>query len=220
MFRAKEVFRAMRRALSSSGYEAEAINYPSTLGTIESHADQVEMLLGRLQDISRVSFVAHSLGGLVARELLSRDAPWRDRIEVNRLVMIATPNQGAHIAESLRQLWAFRRLGGPVSVQLTREYVRDLPLPKCRFGIIAGARGDGRGYNPLLPGDNDARAIIRAIMALGHALGLEVLAEGVENEAQADFLRREGCDTAQGYLAAAPMPLAELAAWLGRRAGE
>ena len=155
MFRAKEAFHPMRRALHQAGYEAEAINYPSTQDTIESHADQVERLLERTRDVAQVSLVTHSMGGLVARELLGRDRPWRRRLQVNRLVMIATPNQGALILDHLLPLWPFRQLAGPAAHQLTAEHLPNLPVPDVPFGIVAGARGDGKGYNPLLPGDDD-----------------------------------------------------------------
>ncbi|MDQ6981915.1 MAG: EAL domain-containing protein, partial [Mariprofundus sp.] len=47
--------------------------------------------------------------------------------------------------------------------------------------------------------------IVRAIIAMAHALGMTVIAEGVETRAQLDFLRQEGCDFIQGYLLAKPM---------------
>jgi diguanylate cyclase (GGDEF)-like protein len=54
---------------------------------------------------------------------------------------------------------------------------------------------------------NEANAaIVNAIIALGHTLGLEVLAEGVEREEQADYLRAHQCDLMQGYLIARPLP--------------
>ena len=58
------------------------------------------------------------------------------------------------------------------------------------------------------------RALTRAIIAMGHSLGLHVVAEGVERRDQLDFLRVEGCDEYQGYYFARPMPEAALAALL------
>jgi EAL domain-containing protein (putative c-di-GMP-specific phosphodiesterase class I) len=50
-----------------------------------------------------------------------------------------------------------------------------------------------------------ARAIVRAILALGKSLEIPVLAEGVETEAQLGLLREEGCEEAQGYLLGRPV---------------
>lgn len=55
--------------------------------------------------------------------------------------------------------------------------------------------------------------IVRAIINLGHSLGLRVIAEGVETPAQFDFLRRHGCEEAQGFLISKPLPDDELRAW-------
>ncbi|MGH0031147.1 MAG: EAL domain-containing protein, partial [Myxococcota bacterium] len=59
--------------------------------------------------------------------------------------------------------------------------------------------------------DPEARAIATAIIAMAHQLGLEVVGEGVETEAQERFLREHGCDALQGYRYAIPMPAAEMA---------
>jgi EAL domain-containing protein (putative c-di-GMP-specific phosphodiesterase class I) len=65
----------------------------------------------------------------------------------------------------------------------------------------------------LGPRTQDA-AIVKAIVALGHKMGLSVIAEGVETAAQQDFLMEIGCNAVQGYHIGRPMPAAELAARL------
>ena len=64
------------------------------------------------------------------------------------------------------------------------------------------------------PGD---AAISTAIIALGHALGLTVTAEGVETEEQVDLLRKQGCDQMQGYYFSRPVPAEALAELLRDR---
>jgi EAL domain-containing protein (putative c-di-GMP-specific phosphodiesterase class I) len=54
--------------------------------------------------------------------------------------------------------------------------------------------------------DEDDQAITKAVISLGHQLGLHVVAEGVESQPQADFLRSNGCDAMQGYLFSRPVP--------------
>lgn len=61
---------------------------------------------------------------------------------------------------------------------------------------------------------NDEAPIVDAIVALGKALGMMVIAEGVEHEAQLDYLRRLGCDAAQGFLFARPQHASEVPALL------
>ncbi len=64
--------------------------------------------------------------------------------------------------------------------------------------------------------DSDSAAIVRAIVQLGHTLQLTVIAEGVETEEQLAFLRKHGCDEAQGYLYSRPVPANEFVAFFER----
>ncbi len=68
-----------------------------------------------------------------------------------------------------------------------------------------------------LPEDRDDGAITRAVISLGHNLGFSVIAEGVETDAQREFLKREGCDQAQGYFYSRPLPAAEFENFLRAR---
>ncbi len=62
--------------------------------------------------------------------------------------------------------------------------------------------------------DDKSQSIVRAVIALAHGLGMRVTAEGVETAAQADWLRRRGCDRLQGHLFGEAMPAEEIEAFL------
>ena len=67
-----------------------------------------------------------------------------------------------------------------------------------------------RSFVSELPGDEDAGTIVWAVVRLGHNLGLRVLAEGIETDAQLAALRHFDCDEGQGYLFSRPVPATEL----------
>jgi EAL domain-containing protein (putative c-di-GMP-specific phosphodiesterase class I) len=61
-------------------------------------------------------------------------------------------------------------------------------------------------------------AIVRSIIELGHNLSLRVVGEGIETDRTLAWLDQAGCDVAQGFLLARPMPIAELTIWMRRHA--
>lgn len=87
------------------------------------------------------------------------------------------------------------------------SYLKRLPLDQLKIDRIF--------IRNILEDTNDA-AIAKMIIALGESLGLEVIAEGVENELQKRLLARLGCRFYQGFLFGCPMPLDEFEASVRR----
>ncbi|HSM52242.1 MAG TPA: EAL domain-containing protein, partial [Thermoanaerobaculia bacterium] len=90
------------------------------------------------------------------------------------------------------------------------SYLRRLPVHSVKLD---------RAFVRGIPYDPDNTAIASGVIDMAHALGLEVVAEGVETEEQRDFFERWGCDRLQGFLVSAALPPAELEAWLRRTGG-
>lgn len=87
-------------------------------------------------------------------------------------------------------------------------YLQQLPLDQLKLDI---------SFVRKLPGDERSAAIVRTIIALGRNLGLELIAEGVETEAQRQFLLAEGCQCFQGHLFTPSQEAEDLARWLRTR---
>ncbi len=152
--RSRASFRGLERALKDAGYDVAGIGYPSTRRSLADNAETLEALLRDLSGVRRVSFVTHSLGGLLVRELLARDAVWRDRIAVEAVVMIAPPSQGSAMADVLQYVPPINWLLWRGLFDATSAHAGTLPVPDVPFGIVAAGRGS-IGYNPLLEGDDD-----------------------------------------------------------------
>ncbi|CAN7323391.1 EAL domain-containing protein [Acidovorax sp. LjRoot129] len=84
------------------------------------------------------------------------------------------------------------------------NYLRQLPAQQLKID---------RSFVNDLESSEDARAVVAAVVSLAHALGLRVVAEGVETGGQRDILLAMGCDELQGFFYARPMPADMLLAW-------
>lgn len=74
-----------------------------------------------------------------------------------------------------------------------------------------------RSFIRDVPDSRSDAQIASAVIALGHSLGLKVVAEGAETQAHIDFLRTEGCDEVQGYFYSRPIPASDMTDFLSRR---
>ncbi len=107
--------------------------------------------------------------------------------------------------ESLDRLQALRALGVELAVDdfgtgyASLAYLRELPVSIIKID---------REFVRNVPAHRGDCAIIEAIVAMAHGLGLLVVAEGVETEEQKAFLKRVGCDVMQGYLSGKPVTAA------------
>lgn len=140
-----------------------------------------------------------------------------------------------------------RRLGLPgtaIAVEITEGLLLDINSPVAnhlgalrRAGMVVSLDDFGTGYSSLsylqkldidflkidqsfvrnLEPDSTAHSLCKAMIVMAHELGMEVVAEGVETEAQRHLLMQAGCDHAQGFLFSKPMAPADFAAWMGRR---
>jgi diguanylate cyclase (GGDEF)-like protein len=84
-------------------------------------------------------------------------------------------------------------------------HLKELPIDKVKID---------RSFVHDLPDNRDSTAITRAIIQMGRNLGMTVIAEGVETEAQRTFLAEHGCDELQGLLISGPLPQHEFESWV------
>ncbi len=128
-------------------------------------------------------------------------APSRVMLEVTEGVLIDDPQ------DTLTRLAALRALGVGIALDdfgtgySSLSYLQKFPFSQLKID---------RAFVGSLGTTGNAGAIIQSIVTLGHALGMKVLAEGVETDEQRVLLRLAGCDEMQGYLFAKPRPAAAI----------
>ena len=125
--------------------------------------------------------------------------PHELEIELTESVLMTDTDSTKRIIEGLHEL------GLPLAVDdfgtgySSLAYLKHLRPSKIKID---------RSFVRDLPGDDDDRVLVQAIVQLASALGIRVVAEGVETEAQREFLHRIGCGVLQGYLISRPQPAA------------
>lgn len=119
----------------------------------------------------------------------------------------------ANIERNREQLARIRKLGVHLAIDdfgvgySSLAYLRDFPVDLLKID---------RSFITEVTERHDDAVITRAIINLAHNLGIRVVAEGVETEAQLQFLKGHHCDLAQGYLLSKPIPASELPALLNQ----
>ncbi|OGT56883.1 MAG: hypothetical protein A3E01_18395 [Gammaproteobacteria bacterium RIFCSPHIGHO2_12_FULL_63_22] len=160
-------------------------------------------------NLSAVQFQRDNVVAMVLGALEKSGLPATDlELELTESILI---QDAVQVLATVRQL---RALGVRLSIDdfgtgySSLAYLRDFPIDKLKvdqsFVREMGARDDGE-------------VIVAAIIQLARSLGLETIAEGVEDQAAADALLRLGCNQAQGYLYAKPLSPDQLAGFLRAR---
>jgi len=169
LFRSRASLGLLERRLALQGWSTLAIEYPSAVGSIFDHARQVNDVLNQTRGYSRVIFVGHSLGGLVARAALVDPVDWRSRMTVVGLIQLGTPNRGAQLARWLCRSAVLRKLLTAPVRELTAKIDVPEPALEVPVTVIAGGRSGG-GYNPWLDGNNDGVVRVEeTVMARAHS---------------------------------------------------
>ncbi|HET9644780.1 MAG TPA: EAL domain-containing protein [Burkholderiaceae bacterium] len=135
----------------------------------------------------------------------------RNRVQPSLLTCEITESVAMEDTKATQQ--TFKRLG-KAGVHLSIDdfgtgysslsYLRRLPAEELKID---------RSFVMDIESSSDARAVVDAVVKLAHALGLRVVAEGVENVRQEEILRELGCDEMQGYMFAKPMSARALLLW-------
>jgi diguanylate cyclase (GGDEF)-like protein len=156
-------------------------------------------------NLSASDLLDDSLVDVIAQLLAERDLPGSAlRIEITESLLV----QGATAGGFLTRLGL---LGIDLAVDdygtgySSLAYLHDLPLQYLKID---------RGFTDRLPHDRRTAVIVASTIEMAHRLDLLVVAEGVENEDQRDWLREHDCNLLQGYHISRPIPQAKLHAWL------
>jgi diguanylate cyclase (GGDEF)-like protein len=159
-------------------------------------------------NVSPVQFRHGDLPGLVHSALLETGlAPDRLEIEITEGVLIGDFSRAVSILRRLKSLGVRIAMDDFGTGYSSLSYLQAFPFDKIKVD---------RAFISNLDRNAQSRAIVRAVVGLGRALDLPVLAEGVETNDQLAFLSREGCNEMQGYLVGRPAKIENYAEVVGR----
>ena len=157
-------------------------------------------------NVSPVQFTADGFVESVRTALdASGLAPGRLELELTESVLLTDDALVLDLMRDLRTLGVRLSLDDFGTGYSSLNYLRKYPFDKVKID-------QSFVREPLA--DETAHRIVTAVAGLGAAMGMSVIAEGVETEAQLDRIRAQGCSAAQGYLLSRPIPEAAIAAYL------
>jgi diguanylate cyclase (GGDEF)-like protein len=134
----------------------------------------------------------------------------RLELEITESVLLEKTDGNLAVLNQLRELGVRISMDDFGTGYSSLSYLRSFRFDKIKID---------QSFIRDLSDQDDSRAIVRAIAALGSSFGMTTTAEGVETEQQLRCLRVEGCTEIQGYLVSPPRPASEIPALLGRLAG-
>jgi diguanylate cyclase (GGDEF)-like protein len=122
-------------------------------------------------------------------------------LEVTETQIMGNPEKTVRILNEIKNLGFMIAIDDFGTGQSSLAYLKQLPVNKIKID---------QSFVRDIPNDKDDMELTRAIIAIANSLNLNVIAEGVETQEQADFLQLHKCFEAQGYLYYKPMPLAQV----------
>lgn len=131
-------------------------------------------------------------------------------LEVTESMVMENLQQTTHVLEQLRRMGVAIALDDFGTGYSSLNYLKSFPINTLKID---------RSFVRDVAVDANNAAIAQAIITLAHNLHLQVLAEGVEQDEQLRFLKRQGCDRLQGFLFSRPLPAEVLVNYLVRNAG-
>ena len=159
-------------------------------------------------NLSPAQFMHGDVVGLVHSILLETGlAPDRLELEITEGVLIEDFDRGLALLRRLKALGVRVSMDDFGSGYSSLSYLQAFPFDKIK---IDRAFVMNLGRNP------QSASIVRAVIGLGHGLGMSIVAEGVETQEQLGFLAEEGCDAVQGYFIGKPAPIGQYFALVGR----
>jgi diguanylate cyclase (GGDEF)-like protein len=148
-------------------------------------------------NISPKQFSSPVLSNVIVQALASSGLPaQRLELEITESIFIANVQRTLGTLHGLRSLGVRIALDDFGTGYSSLSYLRSFPFDKLKID---------QSFVRDLGSQGNAHAIIRAITTLADALGIETLAEGVEESIQSEILKREGCHSIQGYLMSRPV---------------
>ncbi len=127
-------------------------------------------------------------------------------LEITESTFMHDPERALQAVEDVRRLGLTMSIDDYGTGYSSLGYLANLPVNAVKI--------DRQFVIPMTK-DHRREKIVRATIALGHDLGFEVVAEGVEDRETLELLGALGCDLAQGYHLARPMPASDVSSWLG-----